>query len=300
MSIEKPIKEIIIPDVHFESLYELNSLDEHTANLLKLKNGDFCFVTDGQNRKAVVFSINGKVKIIDSFKNKSLNGFIPKDLKQVVYCNLLQEETVTIIAALGAAGTGKTTLALAKAVNNYFSQKKKIYLCKPTHLVTSHEHQVFGPVPGDMQEKYAPYIGSFQIVLNKILGSAGKDYLQTMIDKKHIEFMPVEFTRGCTFENCTFILDEVQNLTWHELKTVLSRIGNDSKIILCGDPNQIDAGFNYNQSGLYTLLQSETFQNSKFTSKIELTKQYRGRIPDLIYNIDKELNKDKNEIPFKL
>ena len=293
MSIEKSIKEVMIPDSHFESLYELNFLNEDTANLLKLKNGDFCFVTNSQGKKAVVISLNGKTKIIDSFKNKSINGFAPKDLRQVIYCNLLEESSVSILAALGAAGTGKTTLALAKAIADYFSSKKKVYLCKPTHLVSSHENQVFGPVPGDMQEKYAPYIGSFEIILNKILGSSGRDYLQAMLEKKHIEFMPVEFTRGCTFENCTFILDEVQNLTWHELKTVLSRIGDDSKIILCGDPNQIDANFKYEESGLYTLLNSDPFQNSRFTSKINLTKQYRGRIPDLIYNIDKDLNKDK-------
>lgn len=293
MSNEKSIKEIMIPDSSFESLYESNSLDNEVADLLNLKNGDFCFVTNSQNNKAVVLSINDKVKLIDSFKNKSINGFNPKDLRQVIYCNLLQEDTISIIAALGAAGTGKTTLALAKAIADYFAFKKKVYLCKPTHLVSSHENQVFGPVPGDMQEKYAPYIGSFEIVLNKILGSAGRDYLQAMLDKKHIEFMPVEFTRGCTFENCTFILDEVQNLTWHELKTVLSRIGDDSKIILCGDPNQIDANFKYNESGLHTLLNSDPFNNSQFTSTIHLTKQYRGRIPDLIYNIDKDLNKDK-------
>lgn len=293
MSNEKSIKEIMIPDASFEALYELNTLDKKLTDLLKLKNGDFCFVTDSQNNKAVVLAINNTIKLIDSFKNKSINGFTPKDLRQVIYCNLLEEDSVCIIAALGPAGTGKTTLALAKAIADYFSFKKKVYLCKPTHLVSSHENQVFGPVPGDMQEKYAPYIGSFEIVLNKILGSAGRDYLQAMLDKKHIEFMPVEFTRGCTFENCTFILDEVQNLTWHELKTVLSRIGDDSKIILCGDPNQIDAGFKYKESGLYTLLNSNPFQNSQFTSRINLTKQYRGRIPDLIYNIDKDLNKDK-------
>ena len=101
-------------------------------------------------------------------------------------------------------------------------------------------------------------------------------------------FFHSSFTRGCTFEDCTFILDEVQNLSWHELKTVLSRIGENSKIILCGDPDQIDANFEYSQSGLYKLVKSNTFLKSKFTTQIELTKQYRGRIPDLIYHIDKE------------
>lgn len=293
MKTESQIKELLIPDQHFKNLYSDGFLNQELANSININNGDFLFLLDSSGNKAVAISISNKIKLIDSFKGKSINGFSPKDLRQTVYCNLLQEETVSVIAALGAAGTGKTTLALAKAISDYFESRKKIYLCKPTHLVSSHENHVFGPVPGDMQEKYAPYIGSFEIILNKILGEHGKDYLQTMLEKKIIEFMPVEFTRGCTFEKCTFILDEVQNLTWHELKTVLSRIGDDSKIILCGDPNQIDAGFKYKDSGLSTLLESEPFNQSQFTAKITLTKQYRGRIPDLIYNIDKELNKDK-------
>ena len=287
------VKQIIIPDSIFENLYEDNQLPIQMNDLFQLNPGEFCFVTNSQDRKAVIMNINQELILMDSYKNKSINGFSPKDLFQTIYFNLLEHESMNVIVALGPAGTGKTTIALAKAILDYFSFKKKIFLCKPTHLVKTHENQVFGPVPGDMQEKYAPYIGSFEIILNKILGADGGSYLQTMLEKRHIEFIPVEFTRGCTFENCTFILDEVQNLSWHELKTVLSRIGENSKIILCGDPNQIDAGFPYKHSGLYTLLTSLSFKKSLFTSKIELTKQYRGRIPDLIYHIDKELLKDK-------
>tara|TARA_B100001059_G_scaffold134263_1_gene134498 strand:+ start:6995 stop:7879 length:885 start_codon:yes stop_codon:yes gene_type:complete len=293
MSSKNTVKEIIVPDDIFEDMYVSNILDQNFADKLQLSSGEFCFVLSSSNKKAVVIQIEGKVKVIDSWKGKTLNGFGPKDLYQTIYFNLLQEESMSVIAALGAAGTGKTTIALAKALTDYFKDKKKIYLCKPTHLVSTHENQVFGPVPGDVQDKYAPYIGSFEIILNKMLGSSGRDYLETMLHKKHIEFMPVEFTRGCTFENCTFILDEVQNLSWHELKTVLSRIGENSKIILCGDPNQIDSGCKYKETGLYTLFNSETFKDSEFTATIHLKKQYRGRIPDLIYNIDKELNKDK-------
>jgi predicted ribonuclease YlaK len=68
----------------------------------------------------------------------------------------------------------------------------------------------------------------------------------------------------------------------------LSRIGENSTIILCGDPDQIDTGLSYEQTGLYKLISSDTFSKSNFTSQITLTKQYRGKIPDLIYNIDKE------------
>ncbi len=289
----KDVKQILIPEDILEDLYEGLPLEKEFADLVKLNPGEFCFVIDPNESKAVIINLDQQIKIIDSFKNKTFNSFAPKDLFQTIYFNLLQEESMDVVVALGPAGTGKTTIALAKAIMDYFTFGKKIFLCKPTHLVQTHENQVFGPVPGDMQEKYAPYIGSFQIILKKMLGSNATDYLDTMLKKKHIEFMPVEFTRGCTFEHCTFILDEAQNLSWHELKTVLSRMGESSNIIICGDPHQIDAGFPYKHSGLYTLLNSNTFKKSNFTSKIKLKKQYRGQIPDLIYHIDKELIKEK-------
>ena len=124
--------------------------------------------------------------------------------------------------------------------------------------------------------------------MKKVLGDTASHYLQMMKDKDHLNFMPVEFTRGCTFEDCTFIIDEVQNLTWHELKTVLSRIGENAQIIMCGDPYQIDAQFTQEQSGIHNLLISDSFAISDFTSYISLTKQYRGKIPSLVYEIDKE------------
>lgn len=271
-------------------LYENKEAPLAHVNNVNVNPGAFVtFVSDENEKVKVTLYSNGdKLILLDTFKNKTFSGFSPKDINQLCYFNTLNDEQFILNVALGAAGTGKTSVAIAKALNDYFVDKKKIYLCKPTVMVQSHENNVFGPVPGDINEKYAPYLGSFEIVLNKVLGDNSKHYLEMMFKNKHAEFIPVEFTRGCTFENCTFILDEVQNLSWHELKTVLSRIGENSKIILCGDPDQIDAGFDYQDSGLYKLISSQSFVKSNFTTQIILTKQYRGKIPDLIYNIDKE------------
>jgi PhoH-like ATPase len=255
-------------------LYENKEAPLAHVNNVNVNPGSFVtFVSDENQKVKVTLYSNGEnLILLDTFKNKTLSGFSPKDINQLCYFNTLSDEQFILNVALGAAGTGKTSVAIAKALNDYFVDKKKIYLCKPTVMVQSHENNVFGPVPGDINEKYAPYLGSFEIVFKN----------------KHAEFIPVEFTRGCTFENCTFILDEVQNLSWHELKTVLSRIGENSKIILCGDPDQIDARFDYQDSGLCKLISSQSFVKSNFTTQITLTKQYRGKIPDLIYNIDKE------------
>jgi predicted ribonuclease YlaK len=261
---------------------------DFSKNNFKLYVGQAAKLVSEVNDKKTMLLLNTSfgIKILSS-KNLDFLEFKPRDSKQLAYYHMLRSD-FDMVVALGPAGTGKTTLALTRAIDSYFKQKKPIYLTKPTHTVQSHHHQAFGPVPGDVDEKYQPYINSFEIVLKKVLGDSANHYLNLMKEKNHLNFMPVEFTRGCTFENCTYIIDEVQNLTWHELKTVLSRVGQGAQIILCGDPYQIDAGFSIEQSGISLLLNSTAFAESDFTSHISLTKQYRGRMPSLVYEIDKE------------
>jgi PhoH-like ATPase len=188
---------------------------------------------------------------------------------------------------LGSAGTGKTTLALSYALEQKMLHDKKIVLSKAA--VPIGRGKAFGPVPGDIKEKYAPYLSSYEIVLKKILGPKSKGYIRAMFEKQDIKYEPIEFVRGNTYEDCIFILDECQNLDWHELKTVISRIGQGSKIILLGDVYQSDVYFKHPQeSGVQKLLYSNQFQNSPYTFNIELTKQYRGPLADLIYKIDNE------------
>ena len=277
------IKEFLVPKTSIDSIYKTKQIDLD----LNLYPGQAALLKEEASRSSVlVLKLKTGHKILTS-KGLENQAFIPRDSKQLTYYHVLRQD-FDMIVALGPAGTGKTTLAVAKSIDAYFKQNKTIYLTKPTHMVQSHHGQAFGPVPGDVDEKYAPYINSFEIVLKKVLGDTATHYLQMMKEKNHLNFMPVEFTRGCTFENCTFIIDEVQNLTWHELKTVLSRIGANAQIIMCGDPYQIDASFPQESSGIYQLLNSPSFAKSDFTSYISLTKQYRGKIPALIYEIDKE------------
>lgn len=284
------IKKLTATKEFIDEIYKTKFVSVDLIKSFDINPGEFIYIMDSTNNKhkALVYYSGNKIKIADTWKKKSLQGFEPKDVNQLVYFNQLQDKDFLITVATGAAGTGKTSIALAQGLNDYFYEKRSIILCKPTAMVQSGQNNAFGPVPGDLNEKYAPYISSFEIILNKVLGGNSSSYLATMLQKKDIQFVPVEFTRGCTYEDCTFVLDEVQNLTWHELKTVLSRIGQNSQIILCGDPDQIDSNFSYEDSGLYKLINSKSFTKSNFTTQIHLTKQYRGKIPDLIYHIDKE------------
>ena len=230
------------------------------------------------------------IKKVFTPPNFSLFGIASRDARQAGFINSLTNDNIRVVVCRGAAGTGKTTVALAYALQELFDNNKTMYLSKPTVLVG--RGRTFGPVPGDIQEKYAPHIASYESILKKLTGSEGK-YISLLKDKKKIQFVPVEYTRGNNYEDSVFILDEAQNLDWHELKTVVSRIAESTKLIILGDPAQIDARFSYEQSGLYKMVNSNAFKKCNFSSEIELKKQYRGRIPQLIHDIDMEIRKDE-------
>lgn len=225
--------------------------------------------------------INGLYKRI-FYKTK--NTIAPKDSRQSAFMHSLENDQTLLNICIGRAGTGKTTLAVAYALEQFQKTKKTIYFSKAAVMVG--KGRAFGPVPGDINQKYGPYLDSFKIVLKKVLGNKTDHYINAMIECKNFVYQPIEFVRGNTYENCTFILDEVQNLSWHELKTLISRMGENTKLILLGDPFQKDIKFTNDKNGLQVLMESNLFKESEITNIIELTKQYRSPLADLIYNID--------------
>lgn len=220
------------------------------------------------------------------FKNP-LTSVSPKDSRQSSMVHCLTQTNVPLVVVLGTAGTGKTFLATAYAMKEYDSNNKKIVFSKAA--IPIGKGRAFGPVPGDVQQKYAPFLDSFKLVLQKILGEKSKAYIDFLMQKSDLQYQPIEFVRGNTYENTTFILDECQNLTWHELKTVISRIGEGSKLILLGDIYQSDLNLRPGEkSGVETLINSNSFKESEYSTSILLTKQYRGPLADLVYKIDNE------------
>jgi predicted ribonuclease YlaK len=216
----------------------------------------------------------------------------PKDAKQSVFVDALNAQDIPINIAIGAAGTGKTTLAMVYAMDQYLTNNKKMKFTKPTSIVG--RSRAFGAVPGDVDEKYDPYLASYKIVMEKLSSKKlDEHYFIEMKKRKDLEFVPIELARGCTFENCTFIIDEAQNLSWHELNTIVSRMGEGTTVIILGDLNQIDIRAPKEETGLYKLMNSRTFKGSTLSSSIELTTQYRSAICKLVGDVDKEVRNEE-------
>ncbi len=166
---------------------------------------------------------------------------IARSKKQSDYINALSNNDITV--ALGPAGTGKSFLAVSVAITMLFEKKvEKVILSRPA--VEAGEK--LGFLPGDMKEKVDPYLRPLYDALYDLFGF---EKINKKIESGEIEIAPLAFMRGRTLKNSFAILDEAQNATLTQIKMFLTRIGENSKIVVNGDPSQIDL-INKSQSGL--------------------------------------------------
>lgn len=171
-----------------------------------------------------------------------------------------------IMFMLGAAGTGKTLCSLALALQEIFKMKRdgiekpKLMLCRPT--VTCGEE--LGYIPGDLDEKLAPWLAPFQDVFSALSVSDWKSLLASV----EVESVPVGMLRGRTIRNGVLVCDEFQNSTYEQLVCVLTRLGSNSKIVLCGDPYQSDLYKNSQSPLMYV---SERLEKMDTVSVINFT-----------------------------
>ena len=184
---------------------------------------------------------NSTIQSLDEVIKTPKRSVIPRSKRQKEYVRALK--TNQIVMSLGPAGTGKTYLAVAVGLTMLLEKKvERIILSRPA--VEAGER--LGFLPGDMKEKIDPYLRPLYDSLHDLI-----DYnkIQKKIDSGEIEIAPLAFMRGRTLKNCFAILDEAQNATETQIKMFLTRIGENSKLVVNGDPSQIDLP-NKNQSGL--------------------------------------------------
>ena len=209
------------------------------------------FITNGNIEKKDIISSVNKFMIDENNNNTNKNieyiiktpkkSVIPRSEKQKNYVRALKESDIVISA--GPAGTGKTFLAVAVGLTMLLEKKiERIILSRPA--VEAGER--LGFLPGDMREKVDPYLRPLYDSLYDLLDF---EKIQKKIEIGDIEIAPLAFMRGRTLKNSFAILDEAQNATDTQIKMFLTRIGENSKIVINGDPSQIDLP-NKNLSGL--------------------------------------------------
>ncbi len=176
------------------------------------------------------------IKIVDERSGQiKINGFEPicaKNFAQGEYLQALR--TNQVVFAVGPAGTGKSYIATAYAAEQlYYKNINKIIITRPA--VEAEES--LGYLPGELDEKYAPYLTPVRDILEKLLG---KTFVEYCLRMGNIEPVPIAYMRGRTFENAICIIDEAQNVTPGQMKLILSRIGENCRYIIDGDITQKD------------------------------------------------------------
>ena len=206
------------------------------------------YLTNIIEKEDIILSVKKNVELelsnVKSFKQlikTPRKSVIARSEKQSDYIKALKENDIVI--SLGPAGTGKSFLAVSVAVTLLMEKKiDRVILSRPA--VEAGEK--LGFLPGDMKEKVDPYLRPLYDALYELFGA---DKIDKKIESGEIEIAPLAFMRGRTLKNCFAILDEAQNATETQIKMFLTRIGENSKLVVNGDPSQIDL-INKAQSGL--------------------------------------------------
>jgi len=199
-------------------------------------------------KEDIILSVKKKTELKES-NVKSFQQLIKTPRKSVIARSEKQSDYIIalkendIVMALGPAGTGKSFLAVSVAVTLLMEKKiERVILSRPA--VEAGEK--LGFLPGDMKEKVDPYLRPLYDALYELFGA---DKIDKKIETGEIEIAPLAFMRGRTLKNCFAILDEAQNATETQIKMFLTRIGENSKLVVNGDPSQVDL-INKSHSGL--------------------------------------------------
>ncbi len=209
---------------------------------------DKYLLTNIIEKEDIILSVKKNLEIeesnVKSFKQlikTPKKSVIARSEKQSEYIKALKEND--IIISLGPAGTGKSFLAVSVAITLLMEKKiDRVILSRPA--VEAGEK--LGFLPGDMKEKVDPYLRPLYDALYELFGA---DKIEKKIETGEIEIAPLAFMRGRTLKNCFAILDEAQNATETQIKMFLTRIGENSKLVVNGDPSQVDL-INKSDSGL--------------------------------------------------
>jgi len=200
-----------------------------------------------------LISVNSTTQI--SKVKEEVNRLVPNSMKiiaknesQKKLINSIKNNEITICA--GPAGTGKTFVAMGFALSLLKKREnryKKIYLVKS---VTTLKGEEIGFLKGDFKEKIEPFMWSFYINMEKLVQ---ENSIKMLIEKEIIKPFPLAYMRGASLDDCIIIADEMQNVSFDNSRTLLTRIGSNSKLIILGDTNQVDMR-NKNESSLEVLL----------------------------------------------
>jgi predicted ribonuclease YlaK len=255
-----------------------DDIDVYPNQPLVLKNHE-------SSTLALVSNNGNRIKKID--EHVSFFDIKGRNKEQKHLMNILRDDDIRCIVVTGPAGTGKSTVIASHLLDRVLEKRdyEKMILSKPLEIVTRTRY--WGTVPGDEEEKFDPFLKSYQMMFEDMVSERGTSYIEQEIEKGKIDFLPLELMRGASIKDSLCWYDEAQNLNHHEANSLGSRIDDEgrSKLIMSGDLHQRDRNIKRKQTGLMKMVSDPAFLNAPFTAHVHLTANERGDISQLFHDI---------------
>ncbi len=268
----------LIDDIYKSRFIQVDKVKEVHKDF-KPHNNHF-YILKGPKSSTLAF-YNPVEDALDQIEKKSYYGIKPRNAEQAFAVHAIANPDIKLVTISGVAGTGKTLLALAGSLEQR-RNFKQIYLARPIVPLSNKD---IGYLPGDMKAKIDPYMqplwDNLKFIKNQF-SEKDKEYkqIEEMISQEKLLVTPLAYIRGRSLSNVIFIVDEAQNLTPHEVKTIITRAGENSKFIFTGDIHQIDTPYLDEQSnGLSYLI--DKIKGNRLFAHVSLEKGERSELANL-------------------
>lgn len=265
---------------HIDELFKKNKIDRKKILLRKKFPANNYFILKSE-KNSVLGYYNPTDDLIEKVDKQMVYGIKPKNAEQTFAMHAMLNPNIKLVSINGVAGTGKTLLALASALEQR-RNFKQIYLARPIVPLSNKD---IGYLPGDIKSKLNPYMEPLWDNLKFIqhqFRENDKEFtrITDMVTQEKLMITPLAYIRGRSLSNIFFIVDEAQNLTPHEIKTIITRAGENTKIIFTGDIYQIDTPYLDSQSnGLSYLI--DRIKDHPMFAHITLEKGERSELANL-------------------
>ena len=278
------IRKISVPPELISKFYEENSLELNLLNDEFFPNEFVIMKPNDKKEQEILTKVNYSKQRIETILRapNGIWGIFPKNVEQALAIDILLDDSIKLVSLFGQAGTGKTLLAVATGLLKTADEGtyNKLLVSRPIFPLGKD----IGYLPGNIEEKLNPWMQPIYDNLDLLIGTSSKSRqkrlnrtYQELIHQGLLEVEPLTYIRGRSIPNIFLIVDEAQNLTPHEIKTILTRGGENSKIVLTGDPYQIDNPWLDSSSNGMTYV-IDRFKDKNISGHITLHKGERSTL----------------------
>ncbi len=258
------------------------SLEESGLEITPIANENYILRNES---KSILTTYKKASNTLNIVEKKRAYGIMPRNAEQVFSLHALMDSNISLVTLSGKAGTGKTLMALAAALE-VRKEYKQIFLARPVIPLSNRD---IGFLPGDIMDKLDPYMqplfDNLSVIQNQFSeDSKENNKINEMVSTKKLFITALAYIRGRSLPKIYFIVDEAQNLTPHEVKTIITRAGEGTKIVFTGDPYQIDTPYLDSRSnGLAYLI--DKMKGQEIYAHITLEKGERSQLAEIASNL---------------